>query len=64
MNMVAIKKPMNVRTTSLERKSSGVRLMLMKFRLIRIQVSGKKELANLGPRWWYDLVFGPISGVR
>lgn len=38
-NMVAIMMPMKVRTMSLERKSSGVRLMFMKLRRIRIQIS-------------------------
>lgn len=50
INIVAIMNPMTVRTMSLERKSSGVRLMFLKLRRMRIQVSEKKEFANFGPR--------------
>lgn len=49
-NMVAIMKPMTVRTRSLERNSSGVRRMFLKLRRIRIHVSDRNEFANFGPR--------------
>lgn len=63
-NMVAIMTPITIRTNNLDTKSSGVRLMILKFRFMRIQVSEKKELENLGPRFWCVVEFGTTSGVK
>lgn len=67
LNMVAIMNPMIVKTMRRERKSSGVRRMFMKFRRIRIQVSGRNEFGNLGWRWWWwwwFMVVRVVDGVR
>lgn len=53
--------PMMVKTTSLERKSSGVRLMFLKLRRIRIHVSERKEFENFGLRCW--VLIGLVVGV-
>lgn len=50
MNIVAIINPMTVRTINLERNSSGVLAMILKFRRIRIQVSEKNEFEIFLPR--------------
>lgn len=51
LNTVAIMNPIMARTTSLERKSSGVRWMFLKLRRMSMMISEKNELANFGPRW-------------
>lgn len=61
-NIVAIMNPMKVRTMSLDRNSSGVLLMFMKLRRMRIHVSAMYEFANFGP-WWCSGVL-PFGGVR
>ena len=61
LNMVAIMMPMTVKTINLERKSSGVRRMLMKFLRMRIHVSVKNEFGNLGPKCFGIMASG---GVR
>lgn len=61
-NMVAIMKPMKVRTRRRERKSSGVRRMFLKLRRMSIHVSGRKELANFGP--WSTEQASSTPGVK
>lgn len=51
INIVAIMKPIMVRTISLARKSSGVRRMFLKLQRMSIMIYDKNELANFGPRW-------------
>lgn len=64
-NIVAIFIPIAVRTSSLERKSSGVRRLILKSRFMRIQVSDGNELGNLGLIFWCVIgEFGAFSGVK
>lgn len=64
-NIVAIINPITVRTINLERNSSGVREMFLKFLRIRIQVSEKNEFEIFFPMLLcMGTDFEPIFEVR